>query len=331
MTQSADVYITQAGRSITTGGTSAYEDIPPGSDGAIPSRVRLACTAACHVKFGHGGDGAATASLQAVSGVVATAGTGHVPGDVLTLAGGTSTTAAKVTVSHTKAVSATVVAGGTGGTPGAVTITGTTGTGTKFQATGTIGGDGILAGALVVSVAGDYAVNPTDITAEPVTGGALIGCTVSVVMGAKTVAVSTAGEYSVIPANDVAQGASTGAGINAAITMAWGVGPITVTNPGSGYVAGEEDDFTLSGGSGSGASLLAVFTAAGAIESITAVPGTGYTTVPTVIVTAEVVATSTDMLLIPGPGEIFPTNGRSHIAAIQSTGAGVLQISPIEN
>jgi hypothetical protein len=395
ITQS-DVYITQAGRRIVTGVTSAYEDIPPGADGAIPSKVRIACTAACHVRFGHGGDGAATASLMAVSGVVGTAGTGHAPGDILTLTGGTSTTASKVavattklvsaavnaagtgyvpadtivpaggsftgspllTVTHAKAVSAAVVSGGTGGTPGAVTITGTTGTGTPFQATGTINGGGILAGALVVTVAGDYTANPTLVAVEPVTGGSLTGCTVILGMGVKTVTaaagaytvnaaaltqtstsgpgagatfntlvygvntvtIDTAGKYSVIPANDVAQGASTGSGINAAITMAWGVGPITVTTPGAGYANSESGDFTLSGGGGSGASLTATFDGAtGAIAGITAAPGTGYTSVPTIVVTVETVATNTDMLLIPGSGEVFPTQGFSHIR--RATGA----------
>lgn len=77
---------------------------------------------------------------------------------------------------------AIIVSGGTGGTPGAVTITGTTGTGTLFQATGTIGADGVLRGALTVTVRGQYTVNPTNVNIEPVTGGALTGATVKVVM-----------------------------------------------------------------------------------------------------------------------------------------------------
>lgn len=74
---------------------------------------------------------------------------------------------------------ATVVDAGAGGTPGAVTLTGTTGEGTVFQATGTINGGGVLAGALVVSVAGAYTTVPDDLAAEPVTGGGLEGATVA--------------------------------------------------------------------------------------------------------------------------------------------------------
>ena len=89
-------------------------------------------------------------------------------------------------VTHTKVLAAVVTAGGTGGTPGAVTITGTTGTGTKFQATGTINGGGVLAGALVVTVVGDYTVNPTTPGAEPVTGGGLTGTTINIGIGVLT-------------------------------------------------------------------------------------------------------------------------------------------------
>lgn len=81
---------------------------------------------------------------------------------------------------------AIIVNGGTGGTPGAVTITGTTGTGTVFQATGTINPAGVLVGALTVTVRGQYTVNPTNINAEPVTGGALTGAVVRVIMVAGT-------------------------------------------------------------------------------------------------------------------------------------------------
>jgi hypothetical protein len=78
-------------------------------------------------------------------------------------------------------ISATVNAGGSGGTNGQVTITGTTGTGTKFTAKGNISG-GALTGALIVTNAGSYSVDPTSLSAEPVTGGGLTGATVSLTM-----------------------------------------------------------------------------------------------------------------------------------------------------
>ena len=79
-------------------------------------------------------------------------------------------------------ISATVHAGGSGGTNGVVTITGTSETGTKFKANGTISG-GALTGPLTIARAGDcYTVQPTSLTAEPVSGGGLSGAQVSLTM-----------------------------------------------------------------------------------------------------------------------------------------------------
>jgi hypothetical protein len=89
-------------------------------------------------------------------------------------------------VTNTSAISAAVNAGGSGGVNGACTVTGTTGTGTKFQFTGTVA-SGALSGALALSVAGNYTVNPTALEAEPVTGCSLVGATVSVGFGMLTV------------------------------------------------------------------------------------------------------------------------------------------------
>lgn len=120
-------------------------------------------------------------------------GTGWVPADTVVVSGPATIEPTTLTVTHTQVVTATVVDGGTGATPGAVTITGSTGTGTDFQATGTIDGDGVLQDPLVVTVAGDYTVNPTDITAEPVTGGDTSDVTVLLEMGVLTATVTTAG------------------------------------------------------------------------------------------------------------------------------------------
>lgn len=78
-------------------------------------------------------------------------------------------------------ITATVNAGGSGGTNGPVTITGTTGTGTKFQAKGNISG-GALVGNLILVNAGNYTVDPTSLSAEPVTGENLSGATVALTM-----------------------------------------------------------------------------------------------------------------------------------------------------
>lgn len=150
---------------------------------------------------------------------VSAPGTGMVPGDTQSVLGGDYSIQGVLNITHTKAITAAVVAGGTGGTPGAVTITGTTGTGTKFQATGTITAGGVLSGPLMVTVAGDYTVNPTSIAVEPITGGSLSGATVILQMGALTATVNTAGLYREVPANPATTTAATGSGTGARFTL----------------------------------------------------------------------------------------------------------------
>ncbi len=101
-----------------------------------------------------------TTEVLTGSGLVTVIGSGYTAPTVAITGGGGTGAAGALT---TKVLTATVVAGGTGGTPGAVTLTGTTGTGTKFQATGTINGSGILTGALVVTIAGNYSAPITNI------------------------------------------------------------------------------------------------------------------------------------------------------------------------
>ncbi len=74
---------------------------------------------------------------------------------------------------------ATIVNGGSGGAPGAATLTGTTGTGTKFQIAATIGAGGDVTALGGVTTVGAYTVLPTDLGNEPVTGGGLTGCVLS--------------------------------------------------------------------------------------------------------------------------------------------------------
>lgn len=216
-------------------------------------------------------------TTKLITAAVNAAGTGYAPGQTITGTGATATTKPVFNITHTKAVSAAVVAGGTGGTPGAVTLTGTTGTGTKFQATGTIGGDGILAGDLVVTVAGDYTVNPTDVTAEPVTGGSLTGATVLVGMGVLTATIGNAGVFTANPAaltQDSTSGTGTGATFN---TLVFGVNTISIT--GAGAFTANSATFTQ--GSTTGGGTGATFNAAyyGVHAATASEPGT-YSIVP---------------------------------------------------
>lgn len=160
--------------------------------------------------FTYSGESIATAAA------VVSPGSGSVaPGALMTVVGGVGDPPI-LAVQSTQVIAATVVSGGTSGTDGSVTITGTTGTGTKFQATGTISG-GALTGALTVVTNGSYTVNPTNLTAEPVTGGGLAGATVSLSMGVNGVSISDPGGMHTLPDNPV----STTGGAGATVNITW--------------------------------------------------------------------------------------------------------------
>jgi hypothetical protein len=153
-------------------------------------------------------------TTQLESATASTLGSGYAPGDTIHLAGGSFSTAPVVEIVTTQ-ISAvpTVVNAGTGGTPGSATITGTTGTGTKFQASVTISSGGAISSVNGVTVYGSYTVNPTTISAEPVTGGGLTGATVSIRMGVAGVSVTTAGAFTANPiGNTLTQSSTSGAG-----------------------------------------------------------------------------------------------------------------------
>lgn len=156
----------------------------------------------------------------------ATPGTDCVPGNLVTVSGGTSTTAATARFQDCQAVSATIAAAGSGGTNGACTVTGTTGTvglngGTLFQASVTISGNAISA-VNSISRAGDYIANPTTIAAEPVTGCSLSGAQLNVVMGDLFFSVQNTGSYTIPPNSPVSV-----SGSNATLPVSFG--PIAAT------------------------------------------------------------------------------------------------------
>jgi hypothetical protein len=155
-----------------------------------------------------------------LSATIADPGTGiYHPNDVLTALGG-SGPAPTFSVVTVKVLTATVVNGGSGGTNGPVTITGTTGTGTRFQATGTISGNA-LTGALVVTVPGSYTLNPTNVNAEPVTGGGLTGATVNLQMVPLSIAVLTRNQMHVVPDNPVNTSVSPSGGLGCTLNITW--------------------------------------------------------------------------------------------------------------
>lgn len=147
------------------------------------------------------------------------AGTGYVPGDYIYPSGGTQTTQAILQVASTKVVSATIAAAGTGGTPGAAVVTGTTGTGTKFTANVTIGAGGDITSVNSIASGGVYTVNPTTLTAEPVTGASLSGAQLSVVMGVNAITITKAGVFTTTSLT-FTQGSTSGSGTGATFNTA---------------------------------------------------------------------------------------------------------------
>lgn len=148
------------------------------------------------------------------------AGTGVVPNDTFTLNNGTNAIAGLLTVVTTKIVSASINAAGSGGTNGTFDLVGTTGTGTLFVINVTIAG-GALSAINSILAAGHYTVNPTSLSAEPVSGAGLTGATVTIVMGVDTVSITKPGSYSVQPSNPVTPSATSGAGTGVTFNLSF--------------------------------------------------------------------------------------------------------------
>ena len=147
----------------------------------------------------------------------------YVPGtSVLTAVGGTGTEPT-FTVTDTKVMTVALVAAGSGTGSGPGTFTGTTGTGTKFSGTCTVT-SGVVSN-LVLTVPGDYTVNPASLAVEPVTiagsGLSVTGCTVIITMGVLAAALTTPGNLTAVPANPVATAVSPSGPTGCALTVLW--------------------------------------------------------------------------------------------------------------
>jgi hypothetical protein len=291
------------------------------------------------------------ATIQLASAALNAAGTGYAPGNVATLASGTFTTAATVTVATTKVVSATVAVGGADGTDGAgVIVEGTTGTGTKFRASVTVTA-GAIASIQSITVGGAYTVNPTDIANEPVTavtgGAGLTGAELTVVMGVDTFTITNRGNYTVGSATFTQNGATTPAGGTGMTlqTGSFGVRTFTVTT--GGEFVENADLLTQSGDAAPAGGAGATFdTLVYGVESVSVVDGGDYTADPanpvsqgsttgvgehaTFTVTMASAAAAGDLLLGVNQSIILDAYECDHVAAIQVSAPGVLQISPIE-
>ena len=176
----------------------------------------------------------------------------YAPADTIGLTGGTQSVAATLVVSSTQVVSATIAAGGSGGTNGTQTVTGTTGTGTKFQASVTVAGNAITA-ILSITVGGNYTVNPTTPTAEPVTGASLSGATLNIKLGVKAFSIFAGGTFTANAAGGTFTQASTsGSGTGATFQFAlFGPKTMAVSSPGT-YTALPSNPVAQASTSGSG-------------------------------------------------------------------------------
>lgn len=165
--------------------------------------------------------------LQSASSEVAGTTGAYVPGDILTLQGGTFDTAAQIAVVSTRVRpdgdayrALSIVNAGSGGRDGTVVLRGTTGTGTKFTARGTVTG-GVLIDVSLFN-GGIYTANPSDLANEPVTSdqtltGAVLGIGG---MDVGVLTVQTAGSYSVVPDDPIETSAGSISGASGATLAA---------------------------------------------------------------------------------------------------------------
>jgi hypothetical protein len=191
---------------------------------------------------------------------IAAAGTGYAPGDTVSLVGGTAVTPVSLTVATCKLVSATINAGGTGyGNAQTFTVTVAGGTETVAATISvTTNSSGVVTTVNSISAAGSYTVLPT-LTANAVTGDDGTdhgtGLTMNLVFGVNTFTVGTAGFYTALPANPIATTTS-GSGTGLTFTGSWTVGAVAVTNAGV-YDTGVAPTVNFSSGSATATAVLA--------------------------------------------------------------------------
>jgi hypothetical protein len=173
----------------------------------------------------------------------------YAPNDTLTCAGGSGVVAnCAFTIVTTQVQSASVGAPAAGCVNGASqTVSGTTGAGARFSALVTVAGNTIAA-VNAISVAGAYTVNPTTLTAEPVTGDSCVGATLNVKMGVLALNGAAPGDATSWPSPNIPT--TSGPGTGATIKL-------VSYQVGGNYTFGTDDTAAL-------AAAAATATAAGA-------------------------------------------------------------------
>jgi hypothetical protein len=150
-------------------------------------------------------------------------GVGYVPGEILTVHGGTLaqgvTQPFSVRIATTTALNIQLLGGptGSGGTDGGAVLTGTTGTGVLLEIYGTITGGSLVSIGSIVNQ-GAYTTNPANATYDTLAGAGLSGALVGFQMGVWGLDTPTDALYSTVPA-DPAPTAVSGTGSGCTISL----------------------------------------------------------------------------------------------------------------
>lgn len=243
--------------SITVGGTnSGYTTLPGVTLDAptMPGGVQAAATAT---------------ALMAVSATVATSGSGgtnqyYVPGQVLTVVGGTASPAATFTVASVGVRTAGANNTGTNYQPGDTF----TFSGTDWSTSFTMSVAGVDANGSITSLSftpndGEYTGTgltfPATATSQVSSSGT--NATFDLGFGVKTVTLATGGSYSAVAGNPRTTTVSAGTGNGATLNVTYGIKTVTVTIPGSGYLVTPSAAFT--GGTATATAVMAAGAGAG--------------------------------------------------------------------
>ena len=297
---------TGTGANISATGTVDNVVLTSGGSGYTSPLVRLT---------GSGGTGATATATGIVTAVtVAAGGSGYSPNPVVTLSGGGGTGATAVAVVNplTGAISRVdVTTGGSGYTSGpTVAITDATGTGASAYATLT------LSNLALTSGGSGYTTAPA---VSFLSAGGGTGATATATGGVGSISVMTPGAgYTTAPTVTLTGGGGSGATATAACAL----GTLSLGAGGTGYVA---PVVVFVGGGGTGATATATVVG-GAITGLTVTAGgTGYTTLPTIVIVDNVPGTgaaATASLIVSGIAVTAAGTGYSSPPTVTLVGGG---------
>lgn len=183
------------------------------------------------------GEGAVVQSVEFFQSIntIQTSGQNFLVGDQLSPIGGVSTETAVLTVATLQLNNFDILDGGLGNSGGDIITMagGTFSTACQIEVL-TVDGSGAVLTASI-SVYGDYTVPSASLTQGSTTGSGTGFSLQSCLFGIRTVTVTTPGAYTVLPLNSVHFQTITGSGVNFTADLNWGVSELNVITPGEGY------------------------------------------------------------------------------------------------